>query len=85
MTVPKHACPENIRYRDEGCDLAPSCLACPFPECRYDVEGRVDSPEKLARDAEIRRLYDAGDGARVIARRFGVSERTVYRVTLGVR
>jgi len=23
---------------DRGCDLAPRCLECPFPQCRYDGE-----------------------------------------------
>ncbi len=28
--------PEYCRYRDEGCDLADSCLDCPFPQCIYE-------------------------------------------------
>ena len=24
---------------DLGCDLAPRCLECPFPQCRYDTDG----------------------------------------------
>ena len=24
--------PEFCRYRDEGCELAESCLDCPFPQ-----------------------------------------------------
>ena len=26
--------PERVQYRDEGCDIAPECLACPLPKCR---------------------------------------------------
>ena len=25
--------PEYCHYRDEGCDLADSCLNCPLPRC----------------------------------------------------
>lgn len=25
-------------FRDAGCEIAPSCLACPLPRCRYDRE-----------------------------------------------
>lgn len=27
-------------HRDMGCDRAPSCLACPFARCRYDLTPR---------------------------------------------
>lgn len=23
-------------YRDDGCSIAPRCLSCPLPECRYE-------------------------------------------------
>ncbi len=28
--------PEYCQYQDEGCELAQSCLNCPFPSCIYD-------------------------------------------------
>ncbi len=31
--------PEYCHYRDEGCDLAESCLNCPFEQCIYDEPG----------------------------------------------
>ena len=31
--------PEHVDYRDEGCELAPECLACPLPRCRHDDPG----------------------------------------------
>ena len=34
--IRKEALPENAEYRDTGCELAPSCLSCPFVRCRYD-------------------------------------------------
>jgi hypothetical protein len=31
--------PEYCHYRDEGCELAASCLNCPFPECIFEQPG----------------------------------------------
>jgi hypothetical protein len=35
--VREDAYPENIEWHDTGCEIAPSCLACPLPECKYDA------------------------------------------------
>ena len=29
--------PEFCHYKDEGCEYAPSCLECPYPQCLYDA------------------------------------------------
>lgn len=29
--------PEQMHYRDDGCSIAPRCLDCPLPACRYDL------------------------------------------------
>jgi len=75
------ALPENLRYRDEGCDLSPSCLNCRLPVCRYDHPSGTRRLRTLGRDQEIVRLrrrerlpIDA------LARRFDVSRRTVFRI-----
>ena len=34
--VRREALPEYANYKDEGCELAPSCLRCPFARCKYD-------------------------------------------------
>ncbi len=74
------ALPEHLHYRDEGCDLFASCLACPLPRCRYDVPGGVRTMLSGARDREIRRLReDEALPIEEIARRFGISRRTVFR------
>ena len=31
--------PERYPYRDEGCEVSPSCLKCPLPQCKYDEPG----------------------------------------------
>lgn len=68
-------------YRDTGCELAPSCLRCPFPRCRYDEPGGVAAPLRLGRDAEIVRLRrDRRLSIAELAARFGVSRRTMYRI-----
>ena len=73
---------EEHEYRDDGCELFPSCLKCPFPKCRYDEPKR--NWEKEARNREVLRLYcDEGKGADELARSFGVSTRTIYRIVEG--
>jgi len=72
--------PEFCRYRDEGCELAESCLSCPFPQCLYEQPRGKQRWLKKARDREIVRLYNSkGKGVRELAQMFGVSERTIQR------
>ena len=72
--------PEYCQYKDEGCDLADSCLNCPFPRCVYEQpRGRQRWLKKL-RDKEIARLFTGeGKGVKELALVFGVSSRTVQR------
>jgi hypothetical protein len=75
------ALPEHSDYRDEGCDLFPSCLTCPLPRCRYDEPGGARSMMNRVRDEEIRRLRTEADmPVDEISMRFRVSRRTVVRV-----
>lgn len=75
------ALPEQTRYRDEGCELAPSCLNCPLPLCRYDLPGGVRRQRLRTRDDAIIRLRRVGGlPVEEIARRFGLSRRSVFRV-----
>lgn len=72
--------PEYCRYRDEGCELADSCLHCPFPGCIYDQPGGKRRWLKRLRDREMVRLFTTeGKGIKELARGFGVSQRTVQR------
>jgi len=71
--------PEHYRYQDDGCDLFPSCLNCPFPQCRYDEPGRRQKRKEL-RNREMLRLLEEGRGIKELTQRFGVSKRTVYRI-----
>ncbi len=50
--------PEYCHYRDEGCDLAESCLDCPFPQCIYEQPRGRQSWLKKQRDREMVRLFN---------------------------
>ena len=80
------ALPEHQHYRDEGCDLFASCLACPLARCRYDVPGGIRTNRNGVRDREIRRCRNEELLAiNEIAARFEVSRRTVFRVLASSR
>jgi hypothetical protein len=76
----KDLLPEHSQYRDEGCELAGSCLNCPFPECVYDRPGGKKRWQKEGRSTEMARLFNM-EGKRIkeLAEIFGVSRRTVQR------
>ena len=72
--------PEHVCYKDEGCDLANSCLNCPFSECIYDEPGGKRRWLKRMRAKEMARLYIIkGKGIKELALMFDVSQRTVQR------
>ena len=71
--------PEYCRCRDEGCELSPSCLACPFPSCLYEHPGGRQCWFKEGRNQEIAWLYHRGKSGKELAQIFGVSQRTVQR------
>ncbi len=73
--------PENVSYRDDGCEVSPSCLTCPLVVCKYDDPGWLRRIGRLSRDlrvVEVRRR----DGLSVpeLAARFGLSSRTIHRI-----
>ena len=72
--------PEFVHYQDEGCDLADSCLNCPFPYCVYELAGGRQRWLKEQREHEINRLFcKEGKSIKELATKFGVCERTVQR------
>jgi hypothetical protein len=73
------ALPENTHYVDTGCAVHPSCLTCPLVRCRYDEPGGARRLLSEGRDRSIVQLRRAGVGFEEIARRCGVSRRTVFR------
>ena len=72
--------PEHVGYRDEGCDLAESCLNCPYEECIYDKPGGRRQWIKKERSTEMIRLHtEEGKAVKELAAMYGVSKRTVQR------
>ena len=68
----------------DGCNLHPHCLTCPLAVCQFDAPGALRREALADRNDEIRRLrrgqaLSVGD----LARRFGVSEKTAWRVIRG--
>lgn len=74
------ALPEYTHYRDDGCDIHPHCLSCPLPRCRYEEPGGLRALLNQRRDGEIVELRRRGVPVAVLADRFGVSRRTVFRI-----
>ncbi len=72
--------PEYCRYQDEGCELADSCLNCPFTGCIYDEPGGKQRWLKGRRAREMVKLFATkGKEVKELALMFGVSQRTVQR------
>lgn len=74
------ALPEHLAYRDDGCDLAPSCLRCPLVRCRYDEPGGARALLQVPRDEALRRRREEGIAIDALAAEFGLSRRSVFRV-----
>jgi len=73
--------PEYCHYRDEGCEIADSCLNCPLPKCIYDEPGGKQHWLKKQRNKQIVGLFTTkGKGVKELALMFNVSQRTVQRV-----
>lgn len=71
--------PEFCEYRDEGCELAASCLHCTFARCVHDEPRGKQRWLMRVRAGEMGRLYAGGKKVKELAQMFGVSPRTVQR------
>lgn len=78
--VRRDTLPENTRYPDVGCELAASCLGCTEPICKEDNPTLNNRLQKAGRDRAIVKALSVKGQRQVIARRFGISTRTVYRI-----
>jgi len=71
--------PDEINWRDEGCEVFQACLSCPLPRC-VEEEPRGQQRLRLAaRNKRMVELRRSGKSIRGIAGLFGVSRRTVER------
>lgn len=73
--------PEGQQYEDRGCELAPACLACPFPKgCekhrRSSSEQKRDRDRAIVHAASLQTARNIG----LLARTFDVSQTTILRV-----
>ncbi|MGI2336362.1 MAG: helix-turn-helix domain-containing protein [Dehalogenimonas sp.] len=71
--------PEYLSYRDEGCELAPACLECPFPLCIYDDPSLARSFQAQQRGRDMALKRRAGFSVKEIAAEYDVTRRTVSR------
>ena len=83
MKWPADDLPERCRYRDEGCELAPSCLDCPLPNCIEELPRGRQRYLLQRRCQQIACLRSQGKGTREIATFLKVSSRTVQRAVKG--
>jgi len=79
--IREDALPENLDYVDEGCELARRCLTCPLPRCKHDEPGGARRLLMEARDRQIIALRQTGRlTISALARKFGLSRRSVFRI-----
>jgi hypothetical protein len=69
-------------YEDLGCQMAPSCLNCPLPQCIHDDPRwgrRNQQNQQREKDTPIMLALHNGVTVEDAAARFGIAVRTVYR------
>jgi Homeodomain-like domain len=71
--------PDDINWRDEGCEFFGSCLNCPLPGCVEDEPRGQQRLRMAARKKRMTELRQMGQSVKEIAGMFGVSKRTVQR------
>ena len=73
--------PDYSDYQDRGCDLFPSCLKCPLPRCRHDMQAQGKRSARMLRDREIlRQRSTSGKSTAELATEFDLSKRTIQRI-----
>ena len=79
--------PEDTLYIDRGCgDDCTRSLECPYPRCRYDDPLLTRRESLMSRDkAIVAARFKEGLPIAVIAERFNVGTRTVFRVLRSAR
>jgi hypothetical protein len=69
----------NAHWRDTGCEIAPSCLSCPLPRCKYDSVIDMRQSRPAERDQEMQEARAAGATIVALMEDFRVGRRTVFR------
>jgi hypothetical protein len=79
--VRRDTLPEHTDYRDTGCELSPSCLACTLDHCKDDAPPRPRRAGLAARDREIALLrHRHGVPISRLAGAYGLTPRTIFRI-----
>lgn len=74
------ALPEYHQYADQGCILAPSCLACPYPVCYHDNPSFLDTLRRHHLAQALRARVRQGMTIPAAGRSLGLQWRTAYRL-----
>jgi len=77
--VRKDALPEDSPYFDDGCEVSPSCLACPLVQCIYDYPQGMETIRDQARVDRTVQLRGLGYSCGEVADLMQSSVRAVYR------
>jgi len=70
---------EYENWHDRGCDIFPSCLHCPLPQCRHDYPLGIGSINREANARLCLELAAQGMTNDELARRFDCPKRTIQR------
>lgn len=80
---------EVMDWQDTGCEVSPTCLACPLSHCKYDrVYTGMSEERRLATEqshARIVELRDRGLSWDQIQQELGVGRATISRALKGRR
>ena len=81
-SMPEDGTHYEAYYKDTGCSIAPSCLKCPLPRCRYDLPIIPSATvHRLARDAKVLAGMEQYDlTVEEAAERYGLAQRTIFRI-----
>ncbi len=71
--------PDELNWKDTGCELYESCLACPREKCIEDEPRGRQRMRMNSRASKMILLRTRGNSVKDIARIFDVSVRTVQR------
>jgi hypothetical protein len=71
--------PDDINWKDKGCELFHSCLNCPLPRCAEEEPRGKQRLRMLTRTSRMTQLHQQGKSTREIASIFQVNQRTVQR------
>jgi DNA-binding NarL/FixJ family response regulator len=77
--------PDDINWKDTGCEIYPSCLNCPLDKCMEEEPRGKQRLRMLSRSHRMAELRQEGKSIPEIARCFQVSPRTVQRALARVK